>query len=101
MGHSTSSGARPGATPQMVNVGERVYRAATDFVNHNLPDANWGYATVDSIVDIGYGNVRIEYHGQVRVPYGIDRETGREEYGYETEYGEREISREELMRRVR
>ena len=103
MGHSTSSGRSTGGAsrrPQSLRDDDQVMRGARDLVRYNMP-SGFESATVDDVVDLGNGNARIEYHGSVRITYGRDPETGREEYGYEDEYSEREVSIDELRRRAR
>lgn len=102
MGHSTSSGRGSGGT----RTGRSLVRdydvlnGASDLINNNMFPGQQSVRVTD-VIDLGNGNARIEYSALVQVPYGRDPETGREEYGYETEYLDREASIAELRDRAR
>lgn len=102
MGHSTASGRTSGGirTGQSLARDSDLMKGASDYIRHNMMPGQESVRVTD-VVDIGNGNARIEYSATVRVPYGRDPETGREEYGNETEYGETDVSIEELRRRAR
>lgn len=100
MGHSTASGRASGGTRRSLVRDNDVLNGASDLINHTMSPGQQSVRVTD-VIDLGNGNARIEYSALVQVPYGRDPETGREEYGYETEYLDREASIAELRDRAR
>lgn len=114
MGHSTSSGAGGGmndrirASADYVGDAE-VVSQINDQLRHRLGRSET-YATVDpQSIRItsdarrnsqGFGTVTAEYEVNVRVPVGVDAETGRLDMGEETEYRSGEFNIR-LLRRQR
>ena len=106
MGHGTSSGRSGGMNDAIRKradyVGDdEVVRQINDQLRHGL-GTNGEYASVDpDSIRItsdarrnnqGFGTVSADYEVNLRIPVGVDPETGRIEVEYDTEYRSREFN---------